>query len=84
MTITIEATYRNGVLKPRKKLKIPEGTRVQVTITPAPMPAADKIPPRNREGARNRLRKLQRKVGRALREQGITEDEVMREILKDD
>lgn len=34
MTITIEATYKNGVLKPKKRLKIPDGTKVRVAITP--------------------------------------------------
>jgi predicted DNA-binding antitoxin AbrB/MazE fold protein len=33
MTITVEATYKNGVLKPKKRLKIPEGTKVRVAIT---------------------------------------------------
>ena len=34
MTIIVEATYKNGVLKPKKRLKIPEGSKVNVTITP--------------------------------------------------
>ncbi len=34
MAITVEATYKNGVLKPKKRLKIPEGSKVRVTITP--------------------------------------------------
>ncbi len=32
MVITIEATYENGVLKPRQPLSLPEGSQVQVTI----------------------------------------------------
>ncbi len=34
MVITVEATYKKGALKPKKRLKIPEGSRVRVTITP--------------------------------------------------
>ena len=34
MTLTIEATYKNGVLKPKKRLKIPDGSKVRLTITP--------------------------------------------------
>jgi len=33
-TITIQATYSNGVLKPRGKLDLPDNTTVQVQITP--------------------------------------------------
>jgi len=33
MTITVEATYKNGVLKPKKRLKIPDGTKVRIAIT---------------------------------------------------
>jgi predicted DNA-binding antitoxin AbrB/MazE fold protein len=33
MSISIEATYKDGVLKPRKRLKLPEGAEVRVTIT---------------------------------------------------
>ena len=33
MAITVEATYKNGVLKPKKRLKMPEGSKVSVTIT---------------------------------------------------
>ncbi len=34
MAITIEATYKKGVLRPKKRLKLPEGSKVRVTITP--------------------------------------------------
>jgi predicted DNA-binding antitoxin AbrB/MazE fold protein len=33
MSISIEATYKNGVLKPKRRLKLPEGAQVRVTIT---------------------------------------------------
>jgi predicted DNA-binding antitoxin AbrB/MazE fold protein len=33
MTLTIEATYENGVLKPRQPLALAEGTAVRVTLT---------------------------------------------------
>jgi predicted DNA-binding antitoxin AbrB/MazE fold protein len=32
MTLTVEATYENGVLKPAQPLPIPEHTKVQVTV----------------------------------------------------
>ena len=33
MSISIEATYKDGVLKPKKRLKLPDGAQVRVTIT---------------------------------------------------
>jgi predicted DNA-binding antitoxin AbrB/MazE fold protein len=33
MSISIEATYTDGVLKPKKRLKLPDGAQVRVTIT---------------------------------------------------
>ncbi len=33
MAITVEATYRRGVLKPKKRLKLAEGSTVRITIT---------------------------------------------------
>jgi predicted DNA-binding antitoxin AbrB/MazE fold protein len=33
MTTTIKATYRRGVLKPTKPLRLAEGTEVELTIT---------------------------------------------------
>jgi predicted DNA-binding antitoxin AbrB/MazE fold protein len=32
MSITIEATYENGVFKPKKPLALAEGTEVQLTM----------------------------------------------------
>ena len=32
MTITVEATYENGVLKPKKPLDLDEGTKVKLTV----------------------------------------------------
>jgi predicted DNA-binding antitoxin AbrB/MazE fold protein len=32
MSLTIQATYENGVLKPKAPLQLVEGTEVQVTI----------------------------------------------------
>ncbi len=34
MTITVEATFENGILKPKTPLNLAEGARVQVTIRP--------------------------------------------------
>jgi predicted DNA-binding antitoxin AbrB/MazE fold protein len=34
MAITVEATYKRGVLKPKKPLKLKEGSKVRLTITP--------------------------------------------------
>ena len=38
-TITVQATYADGVLKPQVKLDLPDNTTVQVQITP--LAAAD-------------------------------------------
>ena len=35
MALTIEATYKNGVLKPKKRLKLPDGSKVVVQIETA-------------------------------------------------
>ncbi len=35
MTITVEATYENGVLRPKQPLALADGAEVRVTITPA-------------------------------------------------
>jgi len=34
MTITVEATYENGVLKPKQPLALAEGTEVRLAISP--------------------------------------------------
>lgn len=34
MTITIQATFENGVLKPKEPLTLGEGTEVELTIRP--------------------------------------------------
>jgi predicted DNA-binding antitoxin AbrB/MazE fold protein len=34
MTITVDATFENGVLKPKQPLTMVEGTEVRLTITP--------------------------------------------------
>jgi predicted DNA-binding antitoxin AbrB/MazE fold protein len=34
MTITFDATYENGVLKPQKPLSLAEGAQVRVTLHP--------------------------------------------------
>ncbi len=39
-TITIQAVYHKGVLKPQKKLDLPEDSVVQLQVTP--LPAAKK------------------------------------------
>ncbi len=38
MTITVEATYENGVLKPAKPLPLDERQKVQVTVDTAKSP----------------------------------------------
>jgi predicted DNA-binding antitoxin AbrB/MazE fold protein len=35
MTITVEATYENGVLKPKQPLTLADGAEVSITIRPA-------------------------------------------------
>ena len=35
MAIVVEATYQNGILKPKQPLTLAEGTEVHLTITPA-------------------------------------------------
>jgi len=35
MAIVVEATYQNGILKPKQPLTLAEGTEVRLTITPA-------------------------------------------------
>ncbi|MFI5455511.1 MAG: antitoxin family protein [Isosphaerales bacterium] len=37
MTITVEATYENGVLRPAKPLPLTESQKVQVTIQTQPV-----------------------------------------------
>ena len=34
MTLTVEAIYENGVLKPKQPLVLDEGTEVRLTVTP--------------------------------------------------
>lgn len=34
MTLTVEAVYENGVLKPKRPLTLPEGTAVHLTVNP--------------------------------------------------
>jgi predicted DNA-binding antitoxin AbrB/MazE fold protein len=41
MTLTIHATYENGVLKPKEPLSLVEGTEVELTMT---TPAVDQDP----------------------------------------
>jgi predicted DNA-binding antitoxin AbrB/MazE fold protein len=35
MTITIQATFENGVLKPKQPISLAEGTEVELTVRPA-------------------------------------------------
>ena len=39
-TITVEATYTNGLLKPATRLNLPEGTKVEVHISELPLAVA--------------------------------------------
>jgi predicted DNA-binding antitoxin AbrB/MazE fold protein len=41
MTITIEATYENGVLKPLQPLPLKENEKVRISIQSEPSPLAD-------------------------------------------
>jgi predicted DNA-binding antitoxin AbrB/MazE fold protein len=46
MTFTVQATYTNGVLKPKKPLRLEEGAEVRLIVSPAdeaPDPLADVI-----------------------------------------
>ena len=38
MTIVVDATYQNGILKPKEPLTLAEGAEVRLTITPAAEP----------------------------------------------
>ena len=38
MGIVVEATYQNGILKPKEPLTLTEGAEVRLTITPAGEP----------------------------------------------
>jgi len=38
MGIVVEATYQNGILKPKEPLTLAEGAEVRLTITPAGEP----------------------------------------------
>lgn len=44
MAITVRAIYRNGVLKPSRRLDLPEGATVELNIQPTAMTAADAAP----------------------------------------
>ena len=35
-TVTVQAIYQAGVLRPRRKLDLPDNTLVQVQVTPLP------------------------------------------------
>jgi predicted DNA-binding antitoxin AbrB/MazE fold protein len=35
MAIIVEATYQNGILKPKQPLTLAEGAEVRLTVTPA-------------------------------------------------
>jgi predicted DNA-binding antitoxin AbrB/MazE fold protein len=41
MTITVEATYANGVLRPNQPLPLAENEKVQVTVVPTPRPVPE-------------------------------------------
>ncbi|HKZ69625.1 MAG TPA: antitoxin AF2212-like protein [Anaerolineales bacterium] len=43
-TISIEAIYQNGVLKPNVKLDIPENTPVSLTLSPLPTKSTASFP----------------------------------------
>ncbi|ASJ11404.1 antitoxin family protein [Thermococcus thioreducens] len=34
MEVTVEAVYENGILRPKKKLNLPEGSKVTLKILP--------------------------------------------------
>lgn len=57
------------------------GRMLPVSKAKAP---AESVTMTERKAAWKRIQQLQRKVGRAMREQGITETDVLREILEDD
>src|SRR5439155_7029485 len=50
----------------------------------AATPAAARSTPAERQQAWKRIQKLQRKVSKSMQAQGVTEDDVVREVLKDD
>lgn len=68
-------------------VELVQGGRVVARVVPAERPVGanfKEVPREEQEAAWKRLRKLQRKTGKAMKEHGITEEDVMREILKDD
>jgi hypothetical protein len=56
-----------------------ENGQARYGVIPYRRPTAEQ-----KQRAWERLRMLQENVGKAMAEQGITEDDVMRELLKDD
>jgi predicted DNA-binding antitoxin AbrB/MazE fold protein len=43
MTITVEAVYENGVLKPEQPLPLKESEKVRITVEPARPPIWERI-----------------------------------------
>ena len=41
MSLEVEATYQNGVLKPSQELPLQEGQKVTITIQPVETPPGD-------------------------------------------
>ena len=64
-----------------------KGGRVVARVVPAEGSQGKglrEVPKAEQEAAWKRLGKLQRKVGKAMKKRGATEDDLMRLILKDD
>jgi predicted DNA-binding antitoxin AbrB/MazE fold protein len=57
MTITVQAVYKNGVLRPVEPLALPEGVTVAVTITAAvPFHSVMRAPSQEEESYSRRLK----------------------------
>lgn len=62
-----------------------EQGRPVATVLPAPeSEAAVTATPEEREQAWKRIQRIQRKASKSMDAQGVTEDDLVREILKDD
>ena len=58
MSITIEAVYENGVLKPSQPLPFKEHERVSITVEPAPIPIWERLAALTADAPEEELAKL--------------------------
>lgn len=80
---TFLARVRNG----RGLLVEDEKGRAVAQVLPADGQEEDafvEASPKEREAAFKAIKKIQRKVGKSMKAQGVTEEDLIREVLKDD